>query len=328
MPKKNHSIFLENSIAAILSAIEIYNKPDFKYREEIFTILSVNAWELLLKAKILKDNSDELNSIYIYKKNGDLKKNRNGSPLTIEIFGAMNKLSLQRPIKENLNTLIEIRDSATHFYNDDSLDYLLYTLGAACLKNYQRLVKEWFNKSLLKYNFYIMPLGFSPKFKTLTMVDIDNKPKIISELLKSVSETKTEIDESKGYYFTCEISAKVISARKIIEDPDITVSIDPETENAAVIIRNKYLVDQYPLTYREIQKKVKKSIPKYNYKKFVKVMSAIKGNKKYSAYNFRDKKKEKEYEKTGRLALGTPCIYNHDALNYVMERVRKYDVSN
>jgi hypothetical protein len=30
---------LKNSIAAALSAIEIYNKPDFKYREQVFSIL-------------------------------------------------------------------------------------------------------------------------------------------------------------------------------------------------------------------------------------------------------------------------------------------------
>jgi hypothetical protein len=54
--KARYKHLLENSISAILSAIEIYNKPDFKYRNEIFVILTVNAWELLLKSKILKDN--------------------------------------------------------------------------------------------------------------------------------------------------------------------------------------------------------------------------------------------------------------------------------
>ena len=59
------SILLEKSIAACISGIEIYNKPDFKYREETFTILMINAWELLLKAKILKDNKNNIQSIYI-----------------------------------------------------------------------------------------------------------------------------------------------------------------------------------------------------------------------------------------------------------------------
>lgn len=34
---------LDKSMASMLSAIEIYNKPDFKYREETFAILAINA---------------------------------------------------------------------------------------------------------------------------------------------------------------------------------------------------------------------------------------------------------------------------------------------
>ena len=44
---------LEKSINAIIAAIEVYNKPSFAYREESFSILDTNAWELLLKARIL-----------------------------------------------------------------------------------------------------------------------------------------------------------------------------------------------------------------------------------------------------------------------------------
>ena len=44
---------LDKSVSSMLSAIEIYNKPNFLYREELFTILIVNAWELFLKSKIL-----------------------------------------------------------------------------------------------------------------------------------------------------------------------------------------------------------------------------------------------------------------------------------
>ena len=56
---------LEKSVHAALSAIEIYNKPDFKYGEESFSILVVNAWELLLKARILQLNKNKLESIYL-----------------------------------------------------------------------------------------------------------------------------------------------------------------------------------------------------------------------------------------------------------------------
>ena len=52
--KKNpiYESLIDKSIGSMLSAIEIYNKPDFKYREETFAILAINSWELLLKARL------------------------------------------------------------------------------------------------------------------------------------------------------------------------------------------------------------------------------------------------------------------------------------
>jgi hypothetical protein len=44
---------LDQAIAAMIAAIEVYNKPDFKYRDESFAILAINAWELLIKARWL-----------------------------------------------------------------------------------------------------------------------------------------------------------------------------------------------------------------------------------------------------------------------------------
>ena len=62
----------------MISAIEIYNKPDFKYREETFAILAINSWELLLKAKWLKENNNKIRSLYVEekvkKKNGENSK--------------------------------------------------------------------------------------------------------------------------------------------------------------------------------------------------------------------------------------------------------------
>lgn len=40
--------FFRRAEAAVLAAIELYNKPDFRYREEAFAILILNAWELIL----------------------------------------------------------------------------------------------------------------------------------------------------------------------------------------------------------------------------------------------------------------------------------------
>ena len=72
--KSNVDVLLEKSIACAVSAIEIYNKPDFKYREETFSILMINSWELVLKAKKIKDSNNNIKVIYL--KENILKKAR------------------------------------------------------------------------------------------------------------------------------------------------------------------------------------------------------------------------------------------------------------
>ncbi|HYS09032.1 MAG TPA: DUF3644 domain-containing protein [Myxococcales bacterium] len=59
---------VEKSIQAAISGIELYNKPDFRYREESFAILMSNTWELLLKGKVLKDGGEDLDRITEFRK--------------------------------------------------------------------------------------------------------------------------------------------------------------------------------------------------------------------------------------------------------------------
>jgi hypothetical protein len=51
---------VDKSIAACCAAIEIYNKPVVPHREETFAILVVAAWELLLKARLIQENGNQL----------------------------------------------------------------------------------------------------------------------------------------------------------------------------------------------------------------------------------------------------------------------------
>jgi hypothetical protein len=142
---------LEKSVAAAVSAIEIYNKPDFRHREETFSILIVNAWELLLKSKILRNNNNDLRSIQIRErrqlKDGSIsrrwymRKNRSGNPVTLSIGEAVKSLiktdhtALDDRLVENLFLLVEIRDNSIHFINKDiGLQSRLQEVGTACLK--------------------------------------------------------------------------------------------------------------------------------------------------------------------------------------------------
>ena len=131
MPTLSDNI-LENSIQAVLAAIETYNKPDFKYREQTFTVLLINAWELLLKAKILADNSDDVESIYIRTSDGNFKTNRSGNFLTIEVIGCLKKCSVSSKVSSNIEQLTGIRDTAIHYHHDTDIKYIVYILGVTC----------------------------------------------------------------------------------------------------------------------------------------------------------------------------------------------------
>lgn len=316
---------VDNSVSAALSAIEIYNKPNFKYRNEIFTILIINAWELLLKAKIVSDSGGKVESIYVRDGDGNIKTNRNNAPLTIEIVGAIHQMGLDDLLKSNLLTLLELRDTAIHFVNKGQIDYLVYSLGTACLKNYQRLTGEWFKIDLLEYNFYILPLGFAHPFKTFSLIDLDKEPDTIKSLLASIAENQ-EKKSVGGFHFTCEIEIQLKSAKKITEKTDLVAAIDQNANDVITIIKTQKLTDRYTLTYDECFKSVRAQVPTMKQNDFNRLLRErkIKEDEKYSAYNFRCQRHEEEFKKSGKVKTSTPSLYNEDCVRYLVEELPKF----
>ena len=323
--KARYKHLLENSISAILSAIEIYNKPDFRYRNEIFVILAVNAWELILKSKILKDNNGKTSSLYIKKANGRFVETRNKTKMTISINDAMNRTSLDTNLKRNLEEFIKIRDNAIHFYNKDNLNYLIFSLGVANLRNYQKLVKQWYDKDLLEYNFYILPLGFAHNFKGYSLLELKKEPQIIRDLIKTVQYYQDNPKKSE-FDFTCEIEVNLKSAKKITEKTDAKIEITKEGEKEGTLFyQTKKLIDKYPLTYTDLKTKLRKDYPNFNQNDLSKLIKEhkIKGNEKYSTYLFTSKSKEEEYKKTGIVPKAIKVIYNHDCYKFLKSLLNK-----
>ena len=124
--KSKSNELLDKSISAMIAAIEVYNKPDFLYRGETFSILAINSWELLLKAKYLKDNHNKMRSLYVMEpvinkdgsksKKKKVKLTRSGNPFTHSIDFIAKKLiekgEMDQIVFNNIMALIELRDSA------------------------------------------------------------------------------------------------------------------------------------------------------------------------------------------------------------------------
>ncbi|MGD2063569.1 MAG: DUF3644 domain-containing protein, partial [Nitrospirota bacterium] len=103
--KARYKYLLDHSINSALSAIEIYNKPDFRDREQVFSVLIVVAWESLLKAKVLKDGRNKLTALYV-KEGHRYKRDRSGAHLTIGIEECLRRCSVPSIVKDNILQLV------------------------------------------------------------------------------------------------------------------------------------------------------------------------------------------------------------------------------
>jgi hypothetical protein len=312
----------EHSLRSALSAIEIYNKPEFREREQVFAILMVTAWESLLKAKIVRDSKNKLTSIYV--RQGHRFKTKAGKPkayVTIGIDAAITKCALPPVVAENISHLIDVRDAAIHLTAESKqLPMLMFTLGAATLKNYARLSREWFDESLSDVNFHILPLGFEYPFRSIEILDLQKEPEEIAEIVRAVGQAQESgTSEGDGYFLVCELRTELVAASKLLGAADIVAAVDPANANAVVVTRPVKPTDKYPYTYHEMFARVRQALPGLKQQQFTEFIARnkIKGDTRYSTYNFTSKKAEKR-----GVSKSTPVIYNEDCVRFIVEGLR------
>lgn len=316
------SKLMQCSIEAALAAIEIYNKPTISYREQTFVVLITNAWELLFKAKLVRDADESLDAVHVFLPDGSPKVNRSGNNFTIDIFGAMRKLDLDPLLIENLRHLVDIRDCSVHLYDSRPLKYIVYTLGLAAIRNYQRLATRWFDRSLHEYNLFILPLAFEYNFETLSTLDLSGEPEEISRLLTSVVSLQPEATEGP-YSLVCEIATNVVSApRADRSQVPVRLTDDPAVA-PTVIFKTQEVIDKYPLRYIDLWRKVKAEVPQVKQNTFHAVISRckLKSNTRYAHPVFPNRAKKVKAEKLGHAPKGTAYIYNEDAVRLIVAQL-------
>lgn len=306
--KARHTFLLDKSIQAAISAIEIYNKPDFKYREESFSILMVNAWELLLKAKIVKDKRKDFSVLYVIDKEKSLRKdgtpkkkiaykqNRTGNFLTLDIYTAIKQLTLDTILKENIELLIEIRDNSIHFFNDSKLfEKKLLEIGTATLKSYVESVTEWFNYDMTKYNFFLMPVSFFHPSEIST-ISLKKEDKQHKNLLNYISKKEKEFpsNENAKHNISLILQTKFVKG----SDPEaIIVKYDPNNPKAisVKVDAEENFANKYPWTYTDdLIPKLKERYKNFKAdNKFVRLKRQLEKNTNYCGERFLDIKKKK-----------------------------------
>ena len=297
----------EKSVQAAVAAIEIYNKPNFSYREESFAILMTNAWELLLKAKWVFNHADEEESLYelvdsdVGKK--ITKKNRSGNPITHSISYLVKELSknkksgLEAGCRDNIFALIEIRDNAAHFFHKDLyLARRLLEVGTASLSNYLLLVRKWFQMDLSHYDFYLMPISFFHAFETVKPSSISHYTDQTKKLLTFIdSLEQKELEQDSQQYVTLKFETHLIRG-KDASAVEFRWTDDP---NAPVInLREEDVLKNYPMTYRNLVDKMRQRYDNFlENKRFHMLRKALDNEKKYSIERLLDPTNPKSSKK-------------------------------
>lgn len=242
MSKARCKIMADKSLEAALAAIEIYNKPDAKYREESFVILLINAWELLLKARILSVNNHKLTSIYVKQsetaKQPRYKRNRIGNPLTVELRGAMKILNVAPALQAQITVLIDMRDNATHFYVDQAvLNKKIYEVGVASLRSYARLLEDWFSLDISRYNWYILPVSF---VNVLGLVEANagSTSDELSRLLDAVHKAEQTFPSSPQKAHNVSLSVGIRFKKSQSDTAALVQTTKPGTEGAVTIAQD------------------------------------------------------------------------------------------
>jgi Protein of unknown function (DUF3644)/EC042_2821-lke REase len=311
MRPSRHSFLVEKAIHAAVAAIEIYNKPGFRYREESFAILMLNAWELILKARIVKENKNDIKSIEMWEprraKSGVPtkrlfpRKNRAGNNMTISVTQAVQTVAayasdpIDRYAVENISLLIEVRDNAVHFVNTGKvLHKKVQEIGSASLRNFAYAAKTWFRADLEAYHFALMPVAFETPLGTLKTVFAENPKGAAGRLAKLLAEQESAFpfDPSKPYNVGVEVELRFV--RKPTLDA-INVKVDPADPNAIpVTLTEEDVLKRYPWTYRDLLRETKKKLPNLKFNStFNKVMASCEVDKRYCHVRQLDPRKNK-----------------------------------
>lgn len=183
MSDKNSDLvhrLIEKSIEAFIMAIEIYNKPTIKYRVEGFSFFICNAWELMLKAYLIKTKGSE--SIY-YKDN----TNR-----TISLENCVKSVFTndKDPLRLNLERIIQLRNTSTHFITTE-YEMVYVPLFQACVLNFTEKIHEFHGVDMTMF----IPQNFLAL--NISLEAIDNAritAKYPEEIAQKLISVKEEID--------------------------------------------------------------------------------------------------------------------------------------
>ncbi len=252
---------LKNSKAALLAAVEIYNKPRIEYRDECFVILLINAWELVLKALLSKYGR----SIFYRKKRYEPYRTFSWTDALTQAERLFPAVIEPLPVRRNLELLSAYRDNAVHFYNQEGFGAVIYALAQTNIVNYKDLLNAVFHVDLAAdINWALLPLGISPPVDPVEYIagksaSAKKPTPAVRQFLLALASAADEVKKAgadTGRLLTI-FNVKLESTKKI-QRADVLVGVGKPTEieGPLAIVRTLDPNISHPLRQKDVVAKI------------------------------------------------------------------------
>lgn len=221
-------------------AIEIYNKPILPNKMEVFSILLANAWELILKAKFIKNNQN----IYFNKDREE----------TMSMINIVRKefTGSKLGIKDNLECLIKIRDKATHDLINLEIEKSTFSrMFQAAVINYINFYEEHFgNLSVLKENKGMLSIVIDSKDEQIIIKNkyLENEIIDLNNFVKEIELLESSHKNDSNFIVSIDYRLKFADKN----DNEITIKQSPSSQEAIIIEKEKNIRDIYKYDFKGI----------------------------------------------------------------------------
>lgn len=307
---------LDKSKEAFLLAVELYNRPSIRYHAEGCAFFLCNAWELMMKAKIIEKFGER--AIY-YKDNPE-------RTISLNNCIALLLSNENDPLRINLERINELRNTSTHFVTDE---YELFygPLFQVCVKNFESKMREY-------HNFEISEIIPESYLVLSVKRDIVDPEKIRAKYPPEVAEKLLIMNNSVALGLGDDGSARYSGFYEtnfvITKNPnkaDLAVRLDKEATAGVTIVKEIQNVhDKYPYTTKMAINAIKERLNK------LKIVLMCNGEERsFNQYhwtlfvNFYGLKAEDRYSHDRSLAgeKNSNYVYSQQAIDLVVDVIKQ-----
>ena len=221
--KMTYDRLVEKTQEAFLLAVELYNRPTIKYHVEGCAYFLCNAWELMLKAYLIREKG--MVSIYYPK-----------SDRTLSLADCLKRIftNSSDPLRRNMDKVIEVRNTSTHFIVPEYESFCAPLLQAS-VENYDAQMRRLLGVEIsdrIPENYLMLSVRRGSVDEDECRARYD--PIVLNRMLDRMEGIRTTEDGLESRRFACTYVTELRVTKRKSADLTVRVSRDGDTPVAMV----------------------------------------------------------------------------------------------